>query len=79
MFLDASIQEDARKNFPCIYILLGTKIRIRGMDFVHLLLFDILVSHLYEMSVYGDHGKTMRLSPRKSTKSIGMNVEQVRK
>ena len=53
--------------------------KLRGDNFVHLLLFDILVSHLYEMNVYGDHGKMMRLSPRKSTKSIGMNVEQVRK
>ena len=31
------------------------------------------------MNVYGDHGKTMKLSLRKSTKSIGTNVEQVRK
>ena len=52
--------------------------KLRGNTFVHLLLFNILVSHLYEMNVYGDHGKMMRLSPRKSTKSIGMNVEQVR-
>ena len=79
MFLDVWIQEDARKSFTRIYIYIYIIYLLLFYLPLYLLYsYNILGSHLYEMIVYGVHGKTMKLNPRKSTRSTGMNVEQVR-